>query len=96
LSEVPRPAKALPKPSRLVRALVRVWVSKVLLMSSNSVWPWKQPFFDSSGIWLANVAGSVGRRQVAPSSVPSKVKPSGAASPSPRTISRYLRPNEDR
>jgi hypothetical protein len=37
LSEVPRPAKALPNPSRFVRTLSRVAASKVLLMSSNSV-----------------------------------------------------------
>ena len=62
LSEVPRPAKALPKPTRLVRALVRVAVSKVLLMSSNSVCAWKQPFSASSGIELAKVAG-LGRQR---------------------------------
>ena len=36
-SEAPRAAKALPKPSRTLRLASRVWVSKVLPMSSNSV-----------------------------------------------------------
>ena len=96
LSEVPRPAKALPKPSRLVRTAVRVFVSKVLAMSSNSVCVWKHPFRALAGIESEKPLASTGSAQLPLSSVPSKVKPSGAFLPSPRMISTYLRPKVDR
>ena len=71
-SEAPRAANALPYPTRFVRAFVRVLVSKVLLIASNSVCGWKQPFFELAGSDEANVLGSTGSWQFPVSSRPSK------------------------
>ncbi len=72
-------------------------MSKVSAIWSNSVCGWKQPFLAWAGSDEVKVRGSTGNLQTAPSSsVPSKVNPSGAGLPSPRTISRYLSPNVDR
>ena len=97
-SDAPRPAKAPPKPTRFSRAALRVLLSNVLLIASNSVCSWKQPSFACSGISSEKLAGSVGMSHSAasPSFVPSKMWPSSASGPVPRTISRYLRPKVER
>ena len=94
-SDVPRAAKASPYPTRFAREALRVFWLKVSEIASNSVWRWKQPSAAVLGSVFANVARSVGSWQAPWSSSPLKTKPSGAALPVPRTISRYLRPNAD-
>jgi hypothetical protein len=73
-------------------------VSNVSAIWSNSVCGSKQPFWALASLAKFGLSGS--RQVVLPgtlgSSMPSKLKPSGAGSPVPRMISRYLRPKLER
>ncbi len=76
----------------------RVAWSKVLPISSNSVWAMKVPssapsFSSTSSIERICSSSSFGSSL---SLVPMNVKPSGAGGPSPRVTSRNLSPNEER